>query len=439
MEKIYITGGNPLNGKIHISGSKNASLPLMAACLLTAENVELSNLPHLLDIATMSNLLLDFGVNIHIGKPQPPVNEDKKHSSFYGEIITFNASKVDNFEARCESVVKMRASILVLGPLLARFGKAKISLPGGCAIGSRPINFHLKAFEKMGVKLKIKESFIEAYVDGRLQGADISFERVSVGATENVLMAASLAEGTTVITNAAMEPEIVDLCNLLVKMGAKIKGIGTDKITVEGVKDLKGAKHSVIFDRIEAATYIAAVGMTGGHLKIVDAKFDHMDAIISKFRSIGIDIAKSEDGIEVFRNLSLGKLKSSDITTSPYPGFPTDMQAQFMSLMLLSGGVSTIREVIFENRFMHVPELCLMGAEIELIGKTAVVKGVNSLRGAKMRATDLRASVSLVLAALASGEESIISNMHHIDRGYERIEEKLKFCGADIERVKEAM
>lgn len=429
MEKIYVIGGNQLSGKIHVSGSKNSSLPLMAASLLSSSDIKLSNVPHLLDIITMSNLLLDFGVRIHISKYSL---EDVS-----SEIITFNASSINSFEARCESVIKMRASILVLGPLLARFGQARISLPGGCAIGTRPINLHLKALEKMGVSINIEGGFITANIKGRLKGAEINFEKVSVGATENIIMAASLAEGTTIINNAAREPEIVDLAEMLIKMGAKIEGFGTEKITIEGVKELGGADHSVIFDRIEVATYIAAVGITGGDVEIVNGNIDHIKAVVEKFQSIGVQIEKTDLGIRVRQDANVGKLKPSDIVTSPYPGFPTDMQAQFMSLMLLSMGVSRIEEVIFENRFMHVPELRLMGADITLEGRSAIVRGVDKLKGATMQATDLRASVSLVLAALASKEESVIYNMHHIDRGYERIEEKLVACGANIRRIKE--
>lgn len=421
MDKIRITGGVPLSGKISLSGAKNAALPLMAAALLTGEKFELSNVPLLEDVKSMRILLEQHGIKIN-----------SKDNDF-----TFDASNITSTTAPYDIVRKMRASVLVLGPLLARFGEAKVSLPGGCAIGTRPVDLHLKALEQLGAEIEICEGYINAKVggNGRLQGAHVVFPMVTVGGTENILMAAVLAEGETTITNAAREPEVCDLANCLVAMGAKIEGIGTGTIKIQGIDKLQNAKYRVIVDRIEMITYAVAAAITRGCLEIIDAKMDLMDAVAKVLMDMGITVEETKNGVLVDAVDSV--IIGTDIMTEPYPGFPTDVQAQFMALMATAYGASMITESIFENRFMHVPELSRMGANINIHGSSsAIVRGVNKLSGAPVMATDLRASVSLVLAGLAAEGETIINRVYHLDRGYERLEEKLCACGAKIERIK---
>ncbi len=423
MDKIRIIGGVPLKGTIAISGAKNAALPLMCASLLTEGTLALSNVPYLADITTMAGLLAQHGVALHM-------NTESKKS---GRMLSLSAARVDNFTAPYDLVRTMRASVLVLGPLLARFGQAKVSLPGGCAIGTRPIDLHLKALERMGATIELTDGYIHAKVSGRLKGAAIEFEKVSVGATENILMAAALAQGTTILKNAASEPEVGDLAECLVKMGAKIEGIGTPELTIEGVENLHGAEHKVIADRIETGSFMAAAAITGGDVELTGARADLMQAVIDTLQKIGVEISETKNGLRV--RCERGNLRATDITTAPYPSFPTDMQAQIMALLTLAQGTSAIAETIFENRFMHAPELCRMGADIAVEGAHATVRGVKSLKGAEVMATDLRASVSLVIAALAAEGETLIHRVYHLDRGYERLEEKLLACGAKIERV----
>jgi UDP-N-acetylglucosamine 1-carboxyvinyltransferase len=424
MDKVRVTGGNPLVGVIDISGAKNAALPLMAASLLSAGPLKLFNMPHLVDIATMANLLVQHGVGFEL-------DGVSKQGGSSGQVITLNAENITSFEAPYSIVRKMRASVLVLGPLLARFGQAKVSLPGGCAIGTRPIDLHLKALEQMGAVIELEEGYINAHVKGRLKGADIYFDKVSVGASENILMAATLADGQTIMRNAAKEPEVTDLANCLVAMGAKIEGIGTDTLVINGVKKLHGAEYSVISDRIEAGTYMIAAAITDGDIEIRGIDADIMRSTIAKLEEAGVSITETKDGMRVKRKN--GGIHSVNVTTEPYPGFPTDMQAQFMALMCIADGTSIINETIFENRYMHVSELSRMGADIVVEGHTAIVKG-KPLKAAEIMATDLRASVSLVLAALVADGTTKIGRMYHIDRGYERIEEKLAVVGADIDR-----
>lgn len=424
MDAIAIEGGIPLVGKIEISGAKNSALPLMTACLLTDKGLTLTNLPNLADITTMASLLVNHGVKLTV--------DTAKRSA--GRVIKLDASQIKNLVAPYDIVRKMRASVLVLGPLLARFGEAKVSLPGGCAIGTRPIDLHLMAFEKLGAKISLEEGYIHAKCDDRLKGATIEFPIVSVGATENILMAATLAKGTTIIKNAAREPEIADLANCLNKMGAAISGIDTGTLVIEGVDKLHHAEHGVVFDRIEAGTYAAAAAITGGEIELLKARVDIMQATIDVMEEAGVSFKETEGGILVKRKTK--KLKSINVETAPYPGFATDMQAQILALMTIADGESKITETIFENRFMHVPELARMGAKIRVEGKTAFVTGVPELKSATVMATDLRASVSLVLGALATKGMSTINRIYHLDRGYERIEEKLEAVGAKIERVR---
>lgn len=427
MDKIRIIGGIPLRGSVYISGAKNAALPLMTAGLLTDDTLRLTNLPHLADIATMSRLLTQHGLHFTL-------DGCDKAGGHRGEVILLKGNQITSLEAPYDMVRKMRASVLVLGPLLSRFGYAKVSLPGGCAIGSRPINLHLEALEKLGAEITLEEGYIEAKVNGRLKGNTIHFPFVSVGATENLLMAASLAKGTTVLENAACEPEITDLAECLVKMGAHIGGIGTSRLEIEGVEALGGTSHTVVADRIETGTYMAAAAITGGELKLLNARSDIMQSTIDVFKSAGVACEEIENGIKTWRETE--RLRPVSVETAPYPDFPTDMQAQLMALMTVADGVSVIDERIFENRFMHVPELCRMGAQIALKEHSATITGCPSLKGAELMATDLRASVSLVIAALAAEGETIINRVYHIDRGYERIEEKFAGCGARIERVR---
>ncbi len=427
MKKLVIKGGNKLFGEVDIAGAKNAALPLMVASILTDEELILTNLPHVADISTMANLLSNLGVEIGLD------GSDKKYGHC-GRAMIFKAKDITNPVASYDLVRKMRASILIMGSLLARFGKAKISLPGGCAIGTRPVDLHLKAMEKMGATIKLVGGYVEATVDGKLKGAEINFEKVSVGATENVMMAACLAEGQTVINNAACEPEIVDLAKCLRAMGADISGEGSKQIKINGVKKLHTAKHKIVADRIEAGTYAVAAVITGGCLKLKGVEIGLLTGFKEALEEAGAEISVLNDQeIEVKRKP--GKILPVSISTSPFPGFPTDMQAQFMALMTVadhSCGSSTIEENIFENRFMHVLELARMGSNIESHGNIAVVKGVDELIGAEVMATDLRASVSLVLAGLAAKGDTIINRLYHLERGYESLADKLIACGADI-------
>ena len=427
MDRILIRGGKPLNGTIHISGAKNAALPLMAASLLSDETLTLANLPHLADISTMANLLAELGVSIGM-------NGEATNGGHFGRVFELNAGGTIETTAPYDLVRKMRASVLVLGPLLTRFGKARVSLPGGCAIGTRPVDLHLKALEQLGAQINLDEGYVEAVAPNGLKGAHIVFPMVTVGGTENLLMAAALAEGETVLANAAREPEVADLAHCLVAMGAKIEGIGSDTLHIQGVSALHGASYSVVPDRIETGTYAVAAAVTGGELLLKGTRLDLIESVVDVLRKTGVEVDETEDGLKIKR--SQEGLKGIDIMTEPFPGFPTDMQAQIMVLMAVAGGASMITETIFENRFMHVPELARMGSDVNVHGSSAIVRGVAGLKGAQVMATDLRASVSLVLAGLAASGETEINRVYHLDRGYERIEEKLSACGADIERVK---
>ncbi len=418
MDRIRIRGGRPLSGEIKVGGAKNAALPLMAAGMLTSERLILSNVPRLADIRTMGMLLEQHGIAV-----EPAANDGRKLS--LGGAIT-------NTEAPYDIVRKMRASFLVLGPLLARVGEARVSLPGGCAIGARPIDLHLKGLEQLGARIVLAGGYIDASSAGRLKGATIVLPFISVGATENLLMAATLAEGRTVLANAAREPEIGDLAACLIAMGARIEGIGSDKLTIEGVDALHGARHAIIPDRIETGSYACAAAISGGSVFLRGARLDHLGATVRILREAGVDIIEQPDGLMVKR---LNGLHGADVMTEPYPGFPTDMQAQFMALMSVAKGASMVTETIFENRFMHVPELNRMGARINVHGASAIVRGVGGLSGAPVMATDLRASLSLILAGLAAQGETIVNRVYHLDRGYESVEQKLAACGADIERV----
>ena len=413
-----IRGGSPLNGEIYASGAKNSALPILAASLLADSPLKVGNLPHLNDVTTMLELLGSMGVDVMLSDEME---------------VQVDTSSIHNLNARYELVKTMRASILVLGPLLAKFGQATVALPGGCAIGSRPVNLHIEAMRAMGAEIDIEEGNIKAKVNGRLKGAKIIFEPVSVTGTENVIMAASLADGVTVIENAAREPEVVDLANCLAAMGANIQGAGTDVITIEGVEKLEGASFSVMPDRVEVGTYLTAVAMTGGKVKIKSAKPEYLSSVISKLELTGALISSGENWVEI--NMNEPKPKAISLTTGPYPSFPTDMQAQFVSLNAIANGNSTVTETVFENRFMHVQEIARMGGNIALKGNTAVIEGIKKLKGAPVMATDLRASASLVLAGLVAEGATTIDRIYHIDRGYERIEEKLKMLGADIERI----
>ncbi len=425
MDKIRIRGGRPLNGTITVGGAKNAALPLMTAALLCDETLTLTNLPILADINTLCNLLLQHGVAIHM---------EGAGGDCAGRAVSFTARDITNTTAPYDLVRKMRASVLVLGPLLARCGEAKVSLPGGCAIGARPVDLHIKGLEAMGADIQIEGGYIVAKAPaGGLRGAEIVFPKVSVGATENLLMAATLAKGTTILVNAAREPEVSDLADCLVKMGAKITGIGTDRLVIEGVDRLHGARHMVVADRIETGTYAMAAAITGGRLDIMNTRLDLIKAAVKALAPAGVAFEEIENGIRVSR--ANGELHGVDVMTEPFPGFPTDLQAQMMALMCTASGAAMITETIFENRFMHAPELTRMGARITVHGSSALVRGVARLTGAPVMATDLRASVSLVLAGLAAQGETMVNRVYHLDRGYERVEEKLAACGADIERI----
>lgn len=418
MDKLLIKGGSELHGEIYASGSKNSALPILAASLLADTPLKVGNLPHLNDVTTMLELLGSMGVDVMLSDEME---------------VQVDTSSINNLNARYELVKTMRASILVLGPLLAKFQKAIVALPGGCAIGSRPVNLHIDAMRAMGADVSIEDGNIVASVEGRLKGAKILFEPVSVTGTENVIMAACLAEGTTVIENAAREPEVIDLANCLIGMGAQIEGAGSDVITVNGVARLNGTTFSVMPDRVEVGTYLTAVAMTGGRVKIKQAKPEYLSSVITKLESAGALITLEDDSVEI--SMQQNKPKAVSLTTGPYPSFPTDMQAQFVSLNSIAEGNSTVTETVFENRFMHVQEIARMGGNITLKGNTAVIEGIGRLKGAPVMATDLRASASLVLAGLVAEGATIIDRIYHIDRGYERIEEKLKMLGADIERI----
>ena len=421
MDKIRVQGGRPLEGEVVVSGSKNAALPILISSLLTSETCVYQGIPHLVDINTTLKLLSGLGVDV-----------DKESWAQDSGDLTIRADQVKNVEASYDLVKTMRASFLVIGPLLARFGRAHVSTPGGCAIGTRPVNLHLKGLAAMGASIDQVHGYIEARAN-KLHGAKIYLDLPSVGATENLMMAASLAEGTTFVENAAKEPEIEDLAAVLNKMGAHVEGAGNDIIRIDGVSSLRGVTHRVIPDRIEAASFVIAGVLTGGHVLLTGVRPAHLDAFFIKLKEVGVDLTIGEDRVAVKGN---GKIKSVDVTTLPYPGFPTDLQAQMMVLMCVAEGVSVITETIFENRFMHAQELDRMGADIRLEGNRAVVRGVKELSGAPVMATDLRASVSLILAGLVANGTTEVSRVYHLDRGYERIEQKLSKLGAAIERIK---
>jgi UDP-N-acetylglucosamine 1-carboxyvinyltransferase len=428
MDSMRIQGGRPLKGKIHISGAKNAALPLMAACLLTDETLTLSNMPRLVDVTTMGNLLGQMGVGLGLNGHHEKQGHD-------GRVVDLCAKNITDITASYELVRKMRASILVLGPLLARMGEAKVSLPGGCAIGTRPVDLHINALQALGAEVTLDNGYIHARAPKGLVGGEVVFPLVTVTGTENILMAASLAKGETTIINAAREPEVIDLANCLVAMGAQIDGIGSDKIRVIGRDKLHGATHDVVADRIETGTFAMAAAITDGDMELIGAKLTHIKTVVSILNAAGINVDETADGLRVYRG---NGLHGVDVMTEPYPGFPTDLQAQFMALMCVAQGASMITETIFENRFMHVPELHRMGANITVHNSSAMIRGVKRLTGAPVMATDLRASVSLALAGLAADGETILNRIYHLDRGYERLEEKLAACGAEIERVKAA-
>ncbi len=419
MDAILVRGNGPLNGEIPIAGAKNACLTLMPATLLSEEPLTLTNAPRLSDIRTMQKLLESLGAEVREMQD--------------GKVLAMSSNQITNHRAEYDIVRKMRASILVLGPMLAREGQAVVSLPGGCAIGARPVDLHLRALEAMGAELELKEGYVHAKAPGGLRGGTFEFPFVSVGATENALMAATLAKGTTVLKNAAREPEIVDLAQCLRRMGAQIDGDGTETITIEGVDQLSGATHPVVPDRIELGTYMLAPAICGGRVECLGGRLDLVGAFSEKLVAAGLSVEETDKGLAVSR--SNGRVKAVDVTTEPFPGFPTDLQAQMMALMCTANGVSVLEEKIFENRFMHAPELMRMGARIDVQGGTATVTGVDHLKGAPVMATDLRASVSLILAGLAAEGETLVNRVYHLDRGYERVEEKLGHVGAVIERV----
>ena len=426
MDRIRIKGGRQLKGEIPISGSKNASLPLMVASLLTDQKLTLHNVPRLADITTMIQLLEQHGVEVNAAPGE------NGHS--HGTTLTLQAHKITSTTAPYDIVRKMRASVLVLGAVLAREGEARVSLPGGCAIGARPVDLHVAGLKAMGAKIDIDGGYLVARAPKGLKGGRYTFPKVSVGATENLMMAAALAKGTTVLDNAAREPEITDLAQCLSAMGVAISGIGTETLTIQGTDRLKAATHSVIPDRIETGTYAMAVAMTAGDVELVGGRLDLLEAPVQTLRSAGVTLEQTERGVRVQR--TNGALRGVDVMTEPYPGFPTDLQAQMMALMTRAQGASMITETIFESRFMHVPELARMGANVTIHHESALVRGVPKLRGADVMATDLRASVSLAIAGLAAEGETTLHRVYHLDRGYERLEQKLAACGADIERLK---
>lgn len=419
MDSIVVTGNGPLSGEIPIAGAKNACLTLMPATLLSEEPLTLTNAPRLSDIKTMTQLLQSLGAEVT--------------SMQDGQVQAMSSHDINNHVAEYDIVRKMRASNLVLGPMLARLGQAVVSLPGGCAIGSRPMDLHIFGLEKLGAEIELKDGYLHAKVPGGLKGAVIEFGFASVGATENVLMAATLAKGTTVLRNAAREPEIVDLANCLRKMGAQIEGDGTSEIVIQGVDRLHGATHPVVTDRIELGTYMLAPAICGGEVECLGGRRDLLEAFCQKLEAAGVEVTETERGLKVARKN--GRVQAVDVTTEPFPGFPTDLQAQFMALMCTAEGDSVLEEKIFENRFMHAPELQRMGAQIEVHGGTAKVSGVERMKGAPVMATDLRASVSLILAGLAAEGDTQVNRVYHLDRGYERLVEKLRNVGAKIERT----
>lgn len=417
MDKFVINGGIKLQGEVRISGAKNAALPLLAATILAETPITLTNVPNLKDVNTLVELIAGLGISI----------------SYSGDTVKADTSTLNNQFAPYELVKTMRASILVLGPLVARYGSAQVSLPGGCAIGSRPVDQHLKALEALGAHIEVENGYVNAKVDGRLKGADITFDMVTVGGTENILMAAVLAEGVTTLRNAACEPEITDLANILIKMGAKIEGVDTDTLVITGVESLQGCEYAVVADRIETGSYLAAAAITGGKVKTTHTDPTLLEAVLDKFEEMGAEVTRGDDWIEL--DMQDKRPKAVSFRTLPHPDFPTDMQAQLMAVNAIGQGFATISETIFENRFMHVPELSRMGANIQVEGNDAVVTGVEKLSAAPVMATDLRASFSLVLAALAAEGESIVDRIYHIDRGYENVEAKLQSLGAQIKRV----
>ena len=420
MDKLLISGGARLEGELRASGAKNSAVTILAASLLANEPVTISNVPHLRDITTMIELLVSMGVEVVV---------DEKMN------IEIHANTIKSFVAPYDLVRTMRASFLVLGPLLAHYGEAEVSLPGGCAIGPRPVDLHLRGLEALGAIIEMKEGYVKARVNGRLKGARFIFDVSTVGGTEHIMMAAALAEGTTVLENCAREPEIIDLADFLNAMGAKVSGQGTDTITIEGVESLGGCDHHVIADRIEAATYLIAAAATGGHVKMRDVIPEHLDVVTSKLREAGADVTIGEDWIDLGRGGR--RPKAVSLVTAPYPGFPTDLQAQFLAMNTIAEGTATVKETIFENRFMHVHEMNRMGAQIRLEGNntTAIVEGVSVLEAAPVMANDLRASVSLVIAALIADGDTVVNRIYHIDRGYEQVEEKLQNLGAKIKRI----
>jgi UDP-N-acetylglucosamine 1-carboxyvinyltransferase len=415
MDKLLITGGSRLSGDVQISGAKNAELPILCAGLLTSDDLHLTNLPLLKDVSTMEKLLSQMGLRMDVS----------------GSAVTLNGSQIQNFEAPYDMVKTMRASILALGPLLARFGEAKVSLPGGCAIGARPVDQHIKGLQAMGAEISIEAGYIHARAK-KLKGTRIVTDMITVTGTENLLMAATLAEGETILENAACEPEVVDLANLLVAMGAKISGIGSSRMIIQGVNELHGAQHAIISDRVEAATFLCAVAATGGDVTLRNTRVDILDVALDKLREAGAILTTETDSIRIQMG---ARPKAVSFRTTEYPGFPTDMQAQFMALNCIAQGTSQVSETIFENRFMHVQELNRLGASIEIDGHTALVRGVDKLVGAPVMATDLRASASLVIAAMAAEGDTLIDRIYHLDRGYDRMEVKLSALGANIRRV----
>ena len=419
MDSILVTGGGALHGEIPIAGAKNACLTLMPATLLSEEPITLTNAPRLSDIKTMGLLLESLGTEVT--------------SMQDGKVLTMSSHNLDNLTADYDIVRKMRASILVLGPMLARAGQAIVSLPGGCAIGARPVDLHLKAMEALGAQIELRDGYVHAKAPQGLKGATIEFPFVSVGATENALLAATLAQGTTILKQAAREPEIVDLAECLIAMGAQIDGHGTSTITIQGVDRLHGATHPVVTDRIELGTYMLAPAITGGEVECLGGKIELLTAFCEKLDEAGLSVEQTQRGLKVKRTNA--DIKAINVTTEPFPGFPTDLQAQMMALLCTAKGTSVLEEKIFENRFMHAPELSRMGAQIEVNGGMATVTGVERLKGAPVMATDLRASVSLILAGLAAEGETLVNRVYHLDRGYERVEEKLGNCGAKIERI----
>jgi UDP-N-acetylglucosamine 1-carboxyvinyltransferase len=429
MDRIRITGGSRLNGEIPISGAKNAALPLMIASLLSDETLTLRNVPRLADVNLLTRILGNHGVDMGVDGKRSGGN------GISGDTMHLTARSIVDTSAPYEFVSRMRASFWVLGPLLARCGEARVSLPGGCAIGTRPVDLHISGLEALGAEIELEGGIVVAQAPKGLRGGHIKFDKVSVGATHNVMMAAVLARGNTVIENAACEPEVRNLADCLNKMGARIEGAGTPTLTITGVDRLHGATHCVLPDRIETGTYAMAVAMTGGDVELIGAEADLLDAAIDVLGSAGVSISTTNRGLRVVRNGS--GIEAVDVSTSPYPGFPTDLQAQFMALMTRAKGTSQITETIFENRFMHVQELARLGADITLDGDKAIVKGVERLTGAQVMATDLRASVSLVIAALAAEGETVVNRVYHLDRGFERLERKLGDCGAMIERLSE--